>query len=296
MTNGQAAEPARCPGVGRDRAHDSRGGAGDPVGLKESAKVCPSVYKVRSQADVPQVHDPSWPHRGGHRAHDSARLRRGWIPPGLKSYPSIGIYSHQVLHNNTFKPIREESDLLLSMSTILPELRTLLHPRHPGLSAAVCMALSEAAEVCLARHHPPPDTRFSVDCRGSRTSVLLRWQGPDDTAKRAWNNRDDATRDGAYIVSVAVVEAELGLVAVSRAQTRTGADYYVAQPDARDLEGAYRLEVSGVDAGDLREIRSRLRKKEKQARQGKSSLPAYAIVVGFREASVMISLVLKQAH
>ena len=33
------------------------------------------------------------------------------------------------------------------MSTLLPQLRTLLHPRHPGISAAVCMALSEAAEL-----------------------------------------------------------------------------------------------------------------------------------------------------
>ncbi len=212
-------------------------------------------------------------------------------PTGIKEISWHRIYSHQVLHINTFRPIREESDLLLSMSTILPQLRTLLHPKHPGISAAVCMALTEAAEVCLARHHPPPNTQFSVDCCGSRISAVLRWQPPDDTAKRAWNNRDDATRDGAYILSVAVVEAELGLVAVSRAETRTGADYYVAQPDARDLEGAYRLEVSGVDAGDLREIRSRLHKKEKQALRGESSLPAYASVVGFREASVVISLV-----
>ncbi len=43
---------------------------------------------------------------------------------------------------------------------------------------------------------------------------------PDDTACRSWRNRDDATRDGAYVVSLAVVERELGLVALSRSLTR----------------------------------------------------------------------------
>ena len=173
----------------------------------------------------------------------------------------------------------------------LPELRSLRFPRHPGISAAVCEAFTEAAEVCLARHHSPPHTEFSIECceRGAKRS--LNWRFPDDTAQRAWNNEDDATRDGAYIVSIAVVERELGLVALSRAETRTGADYYVGPPDATDLESAFRLEVSGVDRGNLSSIRRRLREKEEQALRGDSQLPAYASVVGFGEASVLLNLV-----
>jgi hypothetical protein len=87
------------------------------------------------------------------------------------------------------------------------------------------------------------------------------------------------------------VEKELGLVALSRAETRTGADYYVGQPEARDLEEAFRLEVSGVDQGHAADLRKRLSQKEEQARRGNSCLPAYASVVGFREASVLVSRV-----
>ncbi len=175
------------------------------------------------------------------------------------------------------------------MTEDLPELSTIRHPRHPGVSAALCEALSEATRVCLARHHEPPRTEFSVECLGNSSTRGLLWESPDDTAMRAWNNRDDATRDAAYIVSIAAVEKELGLVAISRAETRSGVDYYVGRPGAVDLEEAIRLEVSGVDHGDLSSVRRRLREKEQQALRGDSPLPAYASVVGFREKRILVS-------
>ena len=173
----------------------------------------------------------------------------------------------------------------------LPELRSVRAPRHPGVSTAVCEAFSEAAEICLARHHEPPRTPFHVTCAGKESVRSLKWSAPDETAQRSWRNRDDATRDGAYVVSLAVVEHELGMVALYRADTRTGADYYVGRPASPDLEDAFRLEVSGVDEGGLADIRRRLRSKEEQAARGDSPLPAYASVVGFREAAILVNLV-----
>ena len=177
----------------------------------------------------------------------------------------------------------------MSADSELPDLRSIRAPRHPGVSEAVCEAFAEAAGVCLARHHTPPSTPIQVTCGDTESVRMLRWEGPDDTARRSWRNRDDATRDGAYVVSLAVVERELGLVALSRADTRTGADYYVGRPGLPDLEEAFRLEVSGVDEGDRTEIRRRLRVKVDQAARGDSFLPAYASVVGFRKATVLVS-------
>ena len=154
----------------------------------------------------------------------------------------------------------------------LLDLRSIQAPRHPGVSRAVCDAFSQAAEVCLSRHHQPPSTPLQVTCPDAECVRVLRWSAPDDTACRSWRNRDDATRDGAYIVSLAVVEQELGLVALSRADTRTGADYYVGRPGQLDLEDAFRLEVSGVDKGDRAEVRRRLKVKVDQAARGDSFL------------------------
>ncbi len=83
----------------------------------------------------------------------------------------------------------------------------------------------------------------------------------------------------------------MGLYALRHAETRTGADYYVAPLNhtAEDLEDCYRLEVSGTNA-DAQEVRRRLSSKVRQAQQGQSNLPALAVVVGFR-----IKLIFMQA-
>lgn len=168
------------------------------------------------------------------------------------------------------------------------DLRSVRSPRHPGVSAAVCESFAEAAEICFARHHRPPETLLSIRCCGSSTSTLLPWNEPTEDARRAWNNRDDATRDAAYVVSLATIESELGFVALARAETLSGADYYVGQPGCDDLETAHRVEVSGVDTGDQTSLRRRLREKLRQAAEGASNLPAMASVVGFREAMVLV--------
>jgi hypothetical protein len=94
---------------------------------------------------------------------------------------------------------------------------------------------------------------------------------------------------------LAVAEAEFGHLAVSRAETRTGADYYLGPStdlgDVDDLERAYRLEVSGVDKGSRSVVRQRLMQKIDQARQGESMLPAFAWVVGFKACLVAVAKV-----
>jgi hypothetical protein len=120
--------------------------------------------------------------------------------------------------------------------------------------------------------------------------VLVYWRRPGQQIRDAHNNADDATRDGAYSVSLASVEEMQGLFAIKRAETRTGADYYVSLPGG-DFEDALRLEVSGIDRGDAGSISRRLAAKVEQARRGNSNLPAMAMVVGFEAALISMSSV-----
>jgi hypothetical protein len=87
-----------------------------------------------------------------------------------------------------------------------------------------------------------------------------------------------------------------GLVAVRRAETGTGSDYYVGQPGAgvEDLEGCFRLEISGVDTGDSAALAGRLRAKVRQAREGSSNLPALAGVVGFQVRQILFTEVMEE--
>jgi hypothetical protein len=130
---------------------------------------------------------------------------------------------------------------------------------------------------------------FKLKDNGLVKEVAAEWARPDKRTKMAWANNDDATRDGAYALALAAVEIMRGLVAVRRAETRTGADYYLGISDAAldDLEASIRLEVSGTDEGGESVIKNRLKQKLQQASEGCSNLPAMASIVGFRALRII---------
>lgn len=163
-----------------------------------------------------------------------------------------------------------------------------LDRRHPGLTGPVAGAYSEAARVCLDRHHTSP-VIFSVDRGEESCKGVTAWEATDARTKGAWANETDATEAGAYCVALVAIEAADGLVAVRRAEGLTGADYYLGRPGQviKDLEKSHRLEVSGVDKGGTTVLRTRLALKVKQALEGKSNLPAIAAVVGFAATTVL---------
>jgi hypothetical protein len=166
-----------------------------------------------------------------------------------------------------------------------------LSSRHVGLTRAVAAAYIEAARVCLDRHHESPqEFRLVDDSEESTTNVS--WDATDDRAKRAWANADDATRDGAYAMAIASVELTRKVVAVSRAETKTGADYYVAPIDSanEDMESWIRLEVSGTDL-DEKHVGYRVTEKVAQAKKGNSNLPALAAVIGFKASLISLKSV-----
>lgn len=165
-----------------------------------------------------------------------------------------------------------------------------LDERHPGLTPALGQSFTEAASVCLSRHHKPP-VAVSVKHDGNDESRVVNFSVPDARVRNAHANETDATEAGAYGVSLAAVEAVAGLVAVRRAETLTGADWYVAPngTEIEDLENCIRLEVSGTDAGSSGDVARRLREKVAQAARGASNLPAIAAVVGFKALEVAIS-------
>jgi hypothetical protein len=134
---------------------------------------------------------------------------------------------------------------------------------------------------------------MKVSCETKQSDRVVDFKKPDPRTLKSWNNDIDATESGAYGMALATVEAEEKLVAVSRAQTQTGADWYVAPKGKQleDLEDCFRLEVSGVDAGTQSDIETRLRRKVEQTQRGKSNLPAIASVVGFKGRTILVKKV-----
>lgn len=149
--------------------------------------------------------------------------------------------------------------------------------RHRALTPAIAATYKEAAEVCLSRHHAPP-VEVTLSDNDMNTPGEVDWSPPDARTLGAWANATDATEAGAYGCVIAGVEQVRAVFAVRRAETGTGADYYLGPAGAgeSDFEDCFRLEVSGVDAGSSRDVATRLIQKIRQAREGKSSLPALA--------------------
>jgi hypothetical protein len=164
--------------------------------------------------------------------------------------------------------------------------------RHPGLTQPIAACYVEAARVCLDRHHMSP-TEFTVQNGSETVRAMVRWETTDERVRSAWANDIDAIEAGAYACALAAVELTGGLVAIRRAETGTGADYYIGPPDQPfdDLEGCLRLEVSGIDRGTAAAVARRLQQKIEQAAAGNSNLPAMAGVVGFRAQLIQLEVV-----
>lgn len=147
-------------------------------------------------------------------------------------------------------------------------------------------ALSDAAAFCFDRHHSSPQ-KFRTVNADKELTFNVRWEKPDAFSKVTWANRDDATEAGACAVALAIVHKACGFVVVTRAETLTGVDYFLAKAgESHQVAG---LEVSGVDAGGKAELHARLRKKISQATEGESRLPAIVLVVGFKALRALLA-------
>lgn len=164
--------------------------------------------------------------------------------------------------------------------------------RHIGLTPEVAEYWVQAARVCLDRHHTSP-TEFVLTEEPERHNVHVEWEPTDARIKGAWANEIDTTEAGAYACALAAVEFKKGLFAVRRAETKTGADYYIgpAGQALDDLENCFRLEVGGTDRGSGGRVASLLRQKVHQTIEGDSNLPALAAAVGFHARLVMLQVV-----
>jgi hypothetical protein len=105
-----------------------------------------------------------------------------------------------------------------------------LSSRHYGVTGSISGTYAEAACVCLDRHHKPV-VNFALEDEGKLAVVSASWASPlDPRVLAAWNNITDTTEAGAYGLALAAIEFSRGLVAIRRAETLTGADYYVDDP------------------------------------------------------------------
>jgi|ERR1017187_7837542 hypothetical protein len=102
-----------------------------------------------------------------------------------------------------------------------------LAARHYGLIEPIAGGYLAAARVCLDRHHQSP-VNIRIKNATEEKRATVEWERADDRTSGALNNETDTTEAGAYACIIAAVELSESMFAVRRAETGTGADYYVA--------------------------------------------------------------------
>lgn len=108
---------------------------------------------------------------------------------------------------------------------------------HPRLTLAIAAVYIEAASICLAKHHQSPAT-FTLNDHNIQSSAAIHWDDPNSSVQLAWANEVDATEAGACGCAISALALSRNLYALRRAETLTGADYYIAplDSDPEDLE------------------------------------------------------------
>lgn len=149
----------------------------------------------------------------------------------------------------------------------------------------------------MGRYHESPAELAVVPDPGSTSRMEVAWTGPSAQDRRAHGNTDDATEFAAYGLGLLTVDVHFSLLALRRAQSRSGGDYWlvpagseVGADDARDFDRTdlVLLEVSGIGRDTEASMRFRLTQKAEQVRRFEKKLPALALVVGFRGARVWV--------
>ena len=171
-----------------------------------------------------------------------------------------------------------------------------LHVRHPGMAREITDNSAVNAAVCMERHSGSPRVWSVQIDQEPLGEYLVTWDLPTPAQLRSCANQDDATRDGAYGLALAAVDAHAGLVALRRAEGRSGVDFYLVPdgaeiPDSHDYDidrdDLISLEVSGINDDTDRVVRARIREKIEHVRAGMRSCPSIVGVVGFRRARVI---------
>ena len=75
-----------------------------------------------------------------------------------------------------------------------------LDRRHPGLTPAIAATYTEAAAVCLGRHHETP-TEFELQDNNESIIVTLLWEARSSQTRMAWGNAMTPLNPGLMLVT-----------------------------------------------------------------------------------------------
>lgn len=155
-----------------------------------------------------------------------------------------------------------------------------IHEGLPGVTADTCRSYVTSACVCLKAHNHSQPVELTVEGIVEDRHELI-WTHPTDQALRENEDLSEAAENGALAIAFITALAFTSYTVVKRSRKYTGFDWLLGH-QGQDLQGAARLEVSGLHSGNDSQYRTRCKKKLAQSTPSDSGgLPAYASVTNF---------------
>lgn len=163
-------------------------------------------------------------------------------------------------------------------------LLTDLSPAIPALTSEIGAYFVQACYVCFALNNHP--ARLQLQVSGAFSELFtVEWPGAvSNQMKRAWNDPDEATEQGAYGIAILLIRALTSHTVIERSRKGSGFDYWigdVTDDTSAPFERKARLEASGIAKGTNAMIRSRVVRKLNQTKASDGVYPAYIVVVEF---------------
>jgi len=141
------------------------------------------------------------------------------------------------------------------------DLGSLADGMPPGLSRERGAAMAQAARVCLTESQHPSPCSLTVD-GGHAANLPLAFEEAGDVELRSWNDREEATQQGAYAVAILLMKRLDNLAVLERSRRGTHFDWWLGPAGSdRLFQDKICLEVSGIRDGSEAQIRERVSQK-----------------------------------
>ena len=169
-----------------------------------------------------------------------------------------------------------------STTGITLDIKSLTRDYRPGITQTIGSYMAEAIVVCLDSQNHKSNAVLTV--KGSfHGKYTLDFEPATDRMRRGHNDAEVATENGAYGISILLIDFNTDLTVIERSRKGTGFDYWLGlkTSPAPYFQQKARLEVSGIRHGTDGAVDSRVKTKLEQTRRSDGSLPAYVAVIEF---------------
>lgn len=149
-----------------------------------------------------------------------------------------------------------------------------------GLTQAMGKVMAECASVCLEERGHQPCVLLGVSGDFDISCPLL-WSPTTHQMRSCHNDEQVATENGAYGIAILLLLKQTGFKVLEKSAKGGGFDYWLGKGSSLPFQGKARLEVSGIRAGDDKELARRVGIKIEQTKKSDGKFPAFVVVVEF---------------